>query len=108
MADGSIQFDNVSVQCKANVYFDGLVVSHTILFPDGKKKTAGIIFPGAFKFNTDAAERMEIIAGECRAKLAGANEWTSYPTGTSFQVPAKSSFEIAVEKGQAQYICSFL
>ena len=29
------QLDGVSVRCKANVYFDGKVVSHTITFPDG-------------------------------------------------------------------------
>ena len=107
MADASIQFDNVSVQCKANVYFEGKVVSHTILFPDGKKKTVGIIYPGTFKFNTDAAERMEIIAGTCRAKLPG-GEWTNYGQGSSFQVPGKSAFEISVDNGLAQYICSFL
>ena len=27
------QFDQVSVVCKANVYFDGKVVSHTVLLP---------------------------------------------------------------------------
>jgi len=27
------QFDNVSVVKKANVYFDGRCVSHTVLFP---------------------------------------------------------------------------
>ncbi|HYF49103.1 MAG TPA: pyrimidine/purine nucleoside phosphorylase, partial [Planctomycetota bacterium] len=33
------QFDNVSVVCKANVYFEGRVVSHSVLFKDGSKKT---------------------------------------------------------------------
>ena len=31
------KFDGVSVVTKANVYFDGKVVSHTVLFPDGSK-----------------------------------------------------------------------
>ena len=30
------QFDNVSVVKKANVYFDGKCVSHTIQFADGE------------------------------------------------------------------------
>ena len=33
------QFDNVSVVKKANVYFDGKCVSHSVVFPDGTKKT---------------------------------------------------------------------
>jgi len=101
------QFDNVSVVCKANVYFDGKVVSHTILFPDGKKKTLGLIYPGSYTFNTGAPERMEIASGVCRAKIAGSMDWNEYPAGAAFLVPGNSSFEIAVEEKIAEYICSF-
>ena len=34
----SQQFDNVTVQKKANVYFDGKCVSHTVALPDGSRK----------------------------------------------------------------------
>lgn len=103
----SQQFQNVTVTAKANVYFEGKVVSHTVLLPDGRKITLGLIYPGQFKFNTDAPERMEIVAGTCRVKLAGELQWTAYACGTHFDVPGKSSFEIAVESGIAEYICSF-
>ena len=53
-------FSGVTVHTKANVYFDGKVVSHTVRFPDGSRKTLGFIAPGSFHFNTDAAERMDI------------------------------------------------
>jgi uncharacterized protein YaiE (UPF0345 family) len=101
------QFDDVSVVCKANVYFDGKVVSHTILFKDGSKKTLGLIYPGPYTFNTGAPEKMEIIAGACRAKIAGETEWTDYPTGTFFRIPGNSSFDIEVADGIAEYVCSF-
>jgi uncharacterized protein YaiE (UPF0345 family) len=101
------QFDGVSVVCKANVYFDGKVVSHSVLFPDGTKKTLGLIYPGTYTFNTDAAERMEIVAGACRATIAGESAGRAYAAGTYFDVPAKSSFEIAVDEGIAEYVCSF-
>ncbi|MCX5659139.1 MAG: pyrimidine/purine nucleoside phosphorylase [Planctomycetota bacterium] len=107
MSQAPKQFDNVSVVSKANVYFDAKVVSHTVLFKDGTKKTLGLIYPGTYKFNTDAAERMEIVAGSCKAKLAGQSEWKPYGAGTSFDVPAKSHFEISVEQGVAEYVCSF-
>jgi purine/pyrimidine-nucleoside phosphorylase len=100
------KFDNVSVVCKANVYFDGKVVSHTVLVA-GAKKTLGLIYPGTYKFNTDAPERMDITAGTCRAKMAGETEFKAYPAGTFFRVAGKSSFEIAVHEGIAQYLCSF-
>lgn len=101
------QFDNVSVVCKANIYFDGRVVSHTVVFADGTKKTLGLIYPGTYTFNTGAPERMEIIAGTCRAKLAGQSDWSTYAAGSHFDVAANSSFEIAVDEGIGEYICSF-
>ena len=48
-----------------------------------------------------------IVAGACRARLAGVTEWSDYPEGTYFDVPGNSSFDIAVETGVAEYICSF-
>ena len=98
---------NVSVPLKANIYFDGKVISHTLLAADGSKKTIGLIFPGSFHFNTDAPERMDILAGTCRVKLAGETAWKSYAAGTTFHVPGQSSFDIAVESGSAEYLCSF-
>lgn len=93
---------------KANVYFDGRVVSHTLLFPDGSRKTLGLIYPGKFHFGTDKAERMEIVAGECAVKLDGRSGVTSYAGGQAFEVPAKSGFDIEVKQGVCEYICSFL
>jgi hypothetical protein len=102
------KFEGVTAVVKANVYFDGKVVSHTVLLPDGSKKTLGLIYPGTYKFDTGAPECMEIIAGSCRARLAGETAFRSYGAGTSFSVPGKSSFEIAVDSGIAEYVCSFL
>ena len=33
--------------------------------------------------------------------------WTDYAAGSAFDVPANSSFEIAVDSGIAEYVCSF-
>lgn len=93
---------------KANIYFDGKVVSHSILFPDGSKKTLGLIYPGKFHFGTDKGERMEIVAGECTVKLDGQETTTQYSAGQYFDVPAKSGFDIEVQSGICEYICSFL
>jgi purine/pyrimidine-nucleoside phosphorylase len=103
-----MQFPNVTAVAKANVYFDGKVVSHSILFPDGSKKTLGVIFPGSFHFGTGASELMEIVAGDCVVKLDGSQAETNYTGGQSFTVPANSGFDIAVHSGICEYICSFL
>jgi len=102
------EFTGVTAVAKANIYFDGKVVSHTIVTPDGAKKTLGLIYPGAFHFGTAAAERMEIVAGNCRVKLDGSTVWNDYSAGTFFEVPAKSGFDIEVASGICEYICSFL
>jgi len=102
------EFSGVTAIAKANIYFDGKVISHSIVFPDGSRKTLGLIYPGTFHFGTKAAERMEIIAGACRVKLDDATAWKAYPAGQAFEVPAKSGFDIEVSSGICEYICSFL
>ncbi len=102
------QFTGVTVHTKANVYFDGKVVSHTVLLPGGAKKTLGLIYPGSYHFGTGAPERMEIVASACRVQLDGATAWQDYAAGTYFDVPGKSGFTIEVTGGLCEYICSFL
>jgi uncharacterized protein YaiE (UPF0345 family) len=101
------QLDRVSLKLKANIYFDGGVVSHSLTTKKGAKQTVGIIWPGEYHFNTDAPERMDIIAGSCRVKLAGEKTWTPYKSGQMFKVPGKTGFDIAVDQGLAEYLCSF-
>ena len=101
------EFSGVTAVAKANVYFDGKVVSHTILFPDGSKKTLGLIYVGEYHFSTDAPERMDIIAGSSEVRLDGTSQWVSYAAGQAFHVPGKSGFDIRVASGIAEYICSF-
>jgi uncharacterized protein YaiE (UPF0345 family) len=101
------QFENVTAVCKANVYFGGKVVSHTLLDAAGKKITLGLIYAGSYAFTTGAPERMDMVAGACRVKLAGQEAFTAYPAGTTFFVPGDSSFEIVVDEGLAEYVCSF-
>jgi hypothetical protein len=102
------QFTDVTVLTKANVYFDGKVISHTLLVPGGAKKTLGLIYPGSYHFGTEAPERMEIIAGDCRVTLDGTTAARDYAAGTFFDVAGKSGFTIEVRSGLCEYICSFL
>jgi purine/pyrimidine-nucleoside phosphorylase len=101
------QFENITLTREANIYFDGKVTSRTITFADGAKKTLGIMQPGDYTFNTDDRELMEILAGTLQVQLQGESEWRTYRAGSSFQVPAKSSFSLKVSE-LTDYCCSFL
>jgi len=102
------QFSGVTVLTKANVYFDGGVISHTLQFPDGTRKTLGLIRPGRYHFNTAAAERMELVAGGGTVQLDGDAAVKQVDAGQAFDVPANAGFSIEVTSGLVEYICSFL
>ena len=103
-----MEFPNVTAVAKANVYFEGRVVSHTILSADGSKRTLGLIYPGTYHFGTAAAELMQIVDGSCSVVLDGTELKSPYASGIEFRVPANSGFTITVNDGICQYVCSFL
>lgn len=101
------KFENVTVVKAANVYFEGKVTSRTVEFPDGTKKTLGIMMPGEYEFGTEAAEVMEILAGDLDVLLPGNEEWQAIKGGESFDVPANSSFKLVI-KEITDYCCSYV
>jgi hypothetical protein len=89
-----------------NRYFDDQVQS--VGFErNGRKATVGVVAPGEFHFNTAAPERMTVTSGELWAKLPGDAAWRPFPAGTSFEVPAKSGFDVKAA-APAAYLCEFL
>ncbi len=105
------KFTDVTVHAKANVYFGGGVVSHTLVFQNGERKTVGVILPGSYHFGTKLAERMEIIEGEAEVHLDGGERPTHHASGhesRSFDVPSDSGFTITVSGKPCHYVCSFL
>lgn len=101
------KFEQVSVVKAANIYFEGQVTSRKIEFADGSYKTLGIMMPGDYEFGTEAAEIMEMLAGEVEVLLPGETEWKSFQAGDTFKVPANSKFGIKV-KSVADYCCTYL
>ncbi|MCM2251868.1 MAG: pyrimidine/purine nucleoside phosphorylase [Ramlibacter sp.] len=94
------------ISTQANVYFDGKCVSHSLVLPDGSKKSVGVVLPAELSFNTGAPEIMECVAGACEYKLAGSSQWHKSEPGERFSIPANSSFQVRVAQAY-HYICHF-
>ena len=103
-----MEFKNVTATAKANLYFDGKVISHGIVTAGGEKKSFGVIFPGEYYFGTEAAERMDVTAGNCLVQLKDSGETSEYSAGDFFEVPANSGFTIMVKDEVCEYVCSYL
>ncbi len=101
------KFENVTVIKKANIYYNGKVTSRTIEFADGSIKTLGIMLPGEYTFSTEAAEIMEILAGEVEVLLPDETKWQTKLAKSSFKVPANAKFVIKIQVA-TDYCCSYL
>ena len=103
------KIDAASVTTRANVYFDGKCVSHSLKLADGTQVSVGVILPASLTFNTGAPEIMECVGGLCEYRLDGTSEWVQSRAGEQFKVPGNSKFEIRVPQGGQpyHYICHF-
>ena len=101
------EFKNVTIIKKANIYFGGDVTSRTVVFPDGTKKTLGIMLPGDYEFKTAEKELMEILAGDLEVDLPDRPGWQKVKAGETFEVPAQVKFKLKV-KAITDYCCSYI
>jgi uncharacterized protein YaiE (UPF0345 family) len=100
-----MEFSNVRVPAKANVFFDGKCVSHTVFLPDGSRKSVGVLLPSTLRFDVSTPERMEVVDGTAHVSIAGGSEQAFGP-GTSWTVDAGSYFVVRSE-APVHYICHF-
>jgi len=100
-----MQFDQVSVGKKANVFFDGKCVSHTVTLADGTRKSVGVILPSTLRFDLNTKEIMEVVDGRAFVVINGGPELT-FTTGQTWEVEAGGYFEIRVD-APFHYVCHF-
>lgn len=100
-----MQFDSVSVGKKANVFFDGKCVSHTVTMPDGVRKSVGVILPSTLRFDLSTREVMEVVDGTAYVSINGAPE-TEFKAGQSWEVEKGGHFIIRAES-PVHYVCHF-
>lgn len=101
-----MEFTNVKLVAKANVYDGGKVSSRTFFLESGQRKTLGFMLAGEYQFSTAAAEIMEVLQGEMQALLPGQSSFQAFGPGQSFNVPANSAFTVRVPQ-YADYCCSY-
>lgn len=101
------QLKNVTVEKKANVYFNGNVTSRTVFLEDGVRKTLGIILPGEYEFETAAKEHMEVLSGKLNVLFSESETWVPFEAGQGFEVPANSKFKLSADE-VSDYCCSYL
>lgn len=91
---------------KINEYFNGQVKSIGFSNPQCSA-TVGVMASGEYTFGTNQAERMHVLNGELQVKLPGSADWQSFTSGSQFEVPANSSFQLQVPVETA-YLCEYL
>ncbi len=88
-----------------NSYFDDTVQSIGFEREAGRA-SVGVMAVGEYHFGTDAPERMTVVDGELVVKLPD-GDWQTFPTGSSFEVPGSSGFDLRVAVPTA-YLCEYL
>ncbi len=101
------ELKNISMIKEVNVYYDGKVTSRAITLEDGTKQTLGVMLPGEYTFETQAAEIMEMMSGELEIRLPGESEFRKLNTPHTFNVPANASFDLKI-KTVTDYCCSYI
>jgi hypothetical protein len=89
---------------KVNEYFDGKVKSLGFEL-SATPYTVGVIMEGAYTFNTEKIEHLQIVAGALDIKPAE-GAWQTLRKGESITIPAGTSFDLKL-RDPAAYICAY-
>ena len=90
---------------KVNEYFDGTVKSIAFGTAEGPA-TIGVMAPGEYEFGTAQREIMHVVSGELSVKLPGSSEYETFKSGSQFNVPANSKFQLKVAV-ETSYLCEY-
>ncbi|GLR64271.1 pyrimidine/purine nucleoside phosphorylase [Marinospirillum insulare] len=91
---------------KVNEYFNGQVKSIALTNSEGSL-TMGVMEVGEYEFSTTQDEEMSVVSGSLQVLLPGDPALRTFHKGQSFNVPAKSSFQVKVEE-QSAYLCRYM
>lgn len=98
---------DIKAMTKANIYWDGKVISRTYHRKDGSKFTLGVITAGTYTFDVGDKEVVSLIAGEAEIILPEEKEWHSVKTPDIFEIPAHSQYQIRTPE-VVEYLCDYI
>lgn len=90
------RFQGVDVITRARLSLGGQRVERTVILPDGEMKSLGLMHPGTYRLQNEEAERLQILAGVARYRLAGEAEWRELREGDTVYLPAQTEYELEV------------
>ena len=98
---------NVTLDTNAKAYYcnEG-VISHHFTTASGKKKSAGVVFPGTYTFTTGCRERIRVMGGDMVARI-GDGAPRRFGPGKTFDVPANTLFAIKCAVS-TEYVCTYI
>ncbi len=88
-----------------NVYHDGKIQSLGFQSDKGEA-TVGVVEPGTYSMPTDCVERLTILSGKARVKIAN-QDWKDIKTGDVFTLPANVDVTWEVAPPNVCYLCLF-
>jgi len=101
------KYENMTVLPKANIYFEGRVVSHTAYDPSGNKFTFGVIMPGSYEFDVESKEVIDYTAGSAKLLIPGNCEWIFVKAGDRVTIPENCKFKI-ISEDITEYVCAYV
>lgn len=102
-----MKLENVSIEAKANTYFDGKVNSRNIYLENNHRITLGFMQKGEYKFSTGDKEIMTLLGGDMKVLLPNEKDWKVITVGEKFEIPSNSSFDVVVLE-YADYHCDYI
>ena len=94
------------ISIMANIYFDGKVISRTVLI-NNQRKTLGVILPGEYLFPVEQKEVVKLVSGNAEVLLPNEKTWEKVSNGETFVIDSNSSYKIKC-KEIVEYICSYI
>lgn len=100
-----MKFENVNVSKSANILYEGHITSRSLEFPDGSKKSLGVMLQGEYEFISIHEMVMDVQSGELEVMLP-AQDWKKIVAPQSFTVPPNSKYQLKVHS-LVDYCCTF-
>jgi len=99
-----MELKNVTVHTRANIRFDGKVIAHTCVHPNGDMSFLGVVMPGTYHGLLLYDESFEVTDGTVELTLDGSMHSTTYTTGDKVFIKGNQGFTVTVTDLPCQFL----